>query len=177
MLGLHQTRALLKQFHDCVAEAVERAAGVVLTFMGDGAMVAFGLPSPKETDAAAALSAALYLRKAVHGIVADFRSEGPVELRVRIGVHLGPVIVSRLGHAKHQQITASGDTVNVASRLMEVAKEYRTAIVVSGELFAKAVASGLTLGSDRFSPEQSICIRGRSQPLSVRLWLDPAQQK
>jgi adenylate cyclase len=175
ILGLHETRAMLKQFHDCVAEAVEREAGIVLTFMGDGAMAAFGLPSPRDTDAGAALSAALYLRKAVHRIVADFRS-GAFELRVRIGVHVGPVIVSRLGHAKHQQITATGDAVNVASRLMEVAKEYHTDIVVSNELFNNALAAGFSLGgSDRFSEERSIFIRGRSQPLSVRLWLDPAQ--
>jgi hypothetical protein len=37
---------------------------------------------------------------------------------VRIGGHIGPVVVSRFGHSSHQQITAAGDTVNVASRLM-----------------------------------------------------------
>ena len=41
---------------------------------------------------------------------------------IRLGAHLGPVVVSRLGPETHQHITATGDTVNVASRLMEVAK-------------------------------------------------------
>ena len=59
-------------------------------------------------------------------------------LDFRIGLHFGPAILSRLGSPTQQQITATGDTVNVASRLLEVAKEQYCRVVVSEDLFQAA---------------------------------------
>ena len=169
-IGPQLTRGLLKRFHECVAEVVAQEGGVVVTFMGDGAMVAFGLPESRRVDGRAAVQAALSLRRAIGTVLTDFSTTHPIELRVRIGAHLGPAIVSRLGHAHHQQITATGDTVNVASRLMEVAKNHGTPIALSGELYDNAVRAGVKLEHDAFSSELSVVIRGRTQMLTVRLW-------
>ena len=62
-------------------------------------------------------------------------------LDFRIGLHFGPAILSRLGSPTQQQISASGDTVNVASRLLEVAKQQHCRLVVSEDLFQAAKAS------------------------------------
>jgi adenylate cyclase len=169
-IGLHLTRGLLKRFHECVAGVVAEKGGLVVTFMGDGAMVAFGLPEERSSDGFAAVQAALSLQQAVSALLADFSTAQPIALGVRIGAHLGPAIVSRLGHDDHQQISAAGDTVNVASRLMEVAKQYETSIALSSELFDNAVRAGMKLEHDIFSKEMSVYIRGRTRMLSVRLW-------
>jgi adenylate cyclase len=174
-IGLQLTRGLLKRFHECVAEVVTKEGGVVVTFMGDGAMVAFGLPESRRVDGRAAIQAALALRRAIGTVLTDFSTMHTIALRVRIGAHLGPVIVSRLGHDHHQQITATGDTVNVASRLVEVAKDHGTSIALSSELFDNAERAGLKLERDAFSKELSVAIRGRNQMLSVRLWTGSAQ--
>jgi adenylate cyclase len=55
--------------------------------------------------------------------VAGRPAAAPDRLDFRIGLHFGPAILSRLGSPTQQQITATGDTVNVASRLPEVAKQ------------------------------------------------------
>jgi adenylate cyclase len=90
-------------------------------------------------------------------------------LAVRIGGHFGPVVVSRLGSAHHQHIAATGDTVNVASRLLEVAKQRRCGVVVSEELF---IAAGQPASSpDRAAPlSLEAAIRGRAQSLRVQIW-------
>ena len=88
------------------------------------------------------------------------------KLAPRFGSHFGPVILSRLGAADHQHIAATGDTVNVASRLMEVAKQRGAPIAVSEELCRAADATGdkeFDLGEP-----VAIDIRGRAEPLSVR---------
>jgi adenylate cyclase len=82
---------------------------------------------------------------------------------VRVGVHFGRVVVSRLGPAQHQHITATGDCVNVTSRLLEVAKIHGAALCCSESLFVAAGCPAIGLG-----PPQETAIRGRTQPLTVR---------
>jgi len=43
-------------------------------------------------------------------------------------------VLSRLGAAEHQHVTATGDTVNVTSRLLEIAKQQRASVVVTEAL-------------------------------------------
>lgn len=87
---------------------------------------------------------------------------------VRIGAHMGPVILSRLGHDKHQQITAAGDSVNIASRLMEVGKEHTAALVASSALMEAAQQTNPNL--PKADEVREVAIRGRRQRMNVTLW-------
>jgi adenylate cyclase len=86
----------------------------------------------------------------------------------RVGGHYGPVILSRLGAADHQHISATGDTVNVASRLLEVSKQHRMPIAVSEDLYRAASLPG-TPAEQGLGEAMEIEIRGRAHPLSVRV--------
>jgi adenylate cyclase len=103
-------------------------------------------------------------------------SLAPVERHVqgvRIGAHFGPVVVSRLGGEHHQQITISGDTVNVASRLLDIASASGARIALSADL--EAALSRRPPGV--LSDGQPVAIRGRALPLTVLAWTpepDPA---
>ncbi|OCP00740.1 hypothetical protein BC374_03660 [Ensifer sp. LC13] len=57
------------------------------------------------------------------------------------GLHTGPAVVGSIGAVSRQQYTAMGDTINVASRLEGLNKEYNTSILVSGAVH-EAVADG-----------------------------------
>jgi adenylate cyclase len=77
------------------------------------------------------------------------------------------VILSRLGAADHQHIAATGDTVNVASRLLEVSKQHNAPIAVSGDLCR---AAGLPdTAAHGLGEAMEIDIRGRAHSVSVRL--------
>ena len=102
--------------------------------------------------------------------LAGQRRIGPDQapLGVRIGGHRGMAVVSRLGSDRQQHIAATGDTVNVASRLLEACAQRGYAIAVSEELFA---AAGLQLAPEDGEPTALVIeIRGRAQPLPVRFW-------
>jgi adenylate cyclase len=91
------------------------------------------------------------------------REELGAPLRIGIGIHAGPAIVGEIGYAGAAPLTAVGDTVNTASRLEGLAKEYGVELVASDEVVARA-------GIDRnpFEWRRSE-LRGKSEPLLVGL--------
>lgn len=165
-LGPARTRGLLKAFHTLVEEAVAAENGLVLTYMGDGAMIGFGIPDPMPDDAARALRTAAALVRGVRQWIGQ-ADLGTMIGDARVGAHFGPIVLSRLGHERHQHITATGDTVNVASRLMEVAKENKAVLAVSSELLAMA---GAETAIGQPDATKTVAIRGRRQAATVSLW-------
>jgi adenylate cyclase len=172
-LGPARTREMLKEFHGVLCDAAEARGGVVMNFMGDGAMVLFGVPDPAPDDAERALWAASELAEAVQGWLEERAEELGTETGIRVGAHCGPVVLSRLGSAAHEQITATGDSVNVASRLLEVAKELGAALVVSEDLVR--AAGNPEDFAESIDGRRRVDIRGRVQPLEIAYrWAEPA---
>ncbi|MHA7774440.1 CHASE2 domain-containing protein [Roseibium sp. M-1] len=166
-LGPARTRDVLKQFHTLVVNEAGSNNGLVLDFMGDGAMIGFGIPDPRPQDATDACLCAFDLVRAVRVWIAASGLEADIR-EVRVGGHFGPVVLSRLGHENQQQIAATGDCVNVASRLMEVGKSFEASVALSAALVEAATGAGReTLTPPRL---QAVPIRGRRQSIDVALW-------
>ena len=87
----------------------------------------------------------------------------------KVGAHFGRVVASRLG-GSYQHITATGDIVNVASRLMEVAAHQGAALALTDDLLRKAGPSCALFESGTLTGPRETRIRGRSRALSVWLW-------
>ena len=170
MMGPEWSRDLLGAMQTLVAREVDARKGVVINYMGDGVLAAFGLPKPEADDAARAMTGVEGLYRAVAAWLAGLPPAARDRLDFRIGAHFGPVILSRLGSPTHQQITATGDTVNVASRLLEVAKQEHCRVVMSQDLFDRARATVAATGVDEagYAP-LTVSIRGRTSPLAVRV--------
>ena len=83
-------------------------------------------------------------------------------LRIGIGLHAGLTIVGEMGYERATQLTAIGDTVNTASRLETLTKDFAVELVVSEELLERG---GIVLGDQ---PLQEVDIRGRQGKLGVR---------
>lgn len=166
-LGPARTRDFLKTFHTVVVDIASKTDGVVLDFMGDGAMLGFGVPDPTKYDPGNAARCAFLLHSGINAWLTETRMNRLVR-SVRVGAHFGPVVLSRLGHDQQQQITTTGDCVNVASRLLEVAKDHEASVVISAELLNAAAAAS---HEDIIPPRsETVSIRGRRQSLQVGLW-------
>jgi adenylate cyclase len=168
-IGLDRTRSLLKGLHDVIDAVVSQANGVVLSYMGDGAMIVFGLPEPRPEDAARAVEAALALNQAVTEWLATLERE-IAPTGVRVGAHFGAAVVSRLGGDQHQHITATGDSVNVTSRLLQVATDFNAAIVFSAAILDAAGSDLTGTSAGNLSSAREVHLRGRAGGLVVRLW-------
>jgi adenylate cyclase len=168
-LGPERSRDLLSAMQTLVEGEVTAHGGVVITYMGDGVMAVFGLPKPRSDDAARALAAVEALRESMTAWLAELPPAAEHRLDFRIGLHFGPAILSRLGSPTQQQITATGDTVNVASRLLEVAKQQHCRVVVTEDLFQAANEPTPSPSVDKGYATLTVPIRGRASALQIRI--------
>lgn len=114
-LDAEELRDVMGAYQSCVAEMIQPFKGVIARYLGDGILAYFGWPEAHEDDAEQAVRAGLALVKAV----ADLRTEHNVDLQVRIGIATGMVLV---GEGNAQGPAVYGETLNLASRLQEVAE-------------------------------------------------------
>ena len=129
---------ILNRYFKAMGEVIEGAGGRVDKFIGDGIMALFGLESDAAAASRAALEAARGMAQALDLLNRDLAVELEEPLRMGIGLHLGPVILGEMGHGPAASLTAIGDTVNVASRLEALTKEFACMVVVSAQLVERA---------------------------------------
>lgn len=152
---------VLNRYFRSMGEAIEEAGGRVDKFIGDGIMALFGIDAPPSAGATQALAAARGMAGALEDLNRLLEPDLPTPLRIGIGLHAGPAIVGAMGYAEAVSVTAVGDTVNTASRLESMTKEFAAQLVVSADL---AAAAGADLGAWR---REAVPVRGRKEPLSV----------
>ena len=104
---------------------------------------------------------------ALEGLNAEFHTSLPEPLRMGIGIHLGPAVLGRVGGGRARSLTALGDSVNIASRLESLNKEFGSVLVASD---AAVRASGLTLPAAEL---REVSLRGRAEPLRVHVLQAP----
>jgi adenylate cyclase len=160
---------LVRRLHGLIEAAVRAHGGIIDKYIGDGAMILFGLPEPQYDDAARALACARAIADAVDRWNAERVAAGESAVTVGLGLHHGPVIVARVGE-RHAQITAMGDSVNVASRLERVTRELSARIVLSDAVAAAVRALGRADLLEGFSYEGERPLRGRDQRIGVWRW-------
>jgi adenylate cyclase len=169
-LGPDSIRELLKEFHALVDEEAVSSGGMVTSFLGDGAMLLFGLPQATPEDAFKAAKCATGLCISVERWLASLPQPIGSRLGFKVGAHFGTIVASRLGGGSYHHITATGDTVNVASRLMEVAAEHGVELAVSDGLLRAAGRDSALFDIGALTGPVERRLRGRSGLLAVWLW-------
>ncbi|TWB62034.1 adenylate cyclase [Rhizobium sp. ERR 922] len=169
-IGPAAVRELLNGFYNLVDEEVTASGGAITSFMGDGAMILFGLPQPKPSDPANAARCCIRLAARMKGWLSALPETVASRIGFKIGAHCGTIVASRLGGGGRQQITATGDTVNVASRLMEVAASNRAEIAISHELLLSAGRDSAPFNEGSLDGPIETGLRGRAGTLTIWLW-------
>ncbi len=172
-LGPNATRGLLNEFYEFVNEEVTAKGGAITSFMGDGLMILFGLPRPGPDDAANALRCAGRLCERTGQWLAAQPNSISDRLGFKIGMHFGQVVASRLGSGANQQIATTGDSVNVASRLMDVAARQEADLAISDDLIQAAGQACAYLQGGLSDGPMEVQLRGRTTSLKVWLYSRP----
>jgi adenylate cyclase len=154
---------LLNRYFRAMGTAVESAGGQLDKFIGDGVMALFGVGSRPTDGCRRALAAARGMSESLRDLNQSLANDVAEPLRIGIGIHAGPAIVGEMGHGRATSVTAVGDTVNTASRLETLTKEYGCQLVISD-----AVARYAQLDVEGFERHE-IEIRGRREPLTIRV--------
>jgi class 3 adenylate cyclase len=152
--------ALLNDYVGALAQCVLAKGGMVRQFLGDGLMAIFGAFELDTSDGAVpAVQATLHMREAIRDVNTTRRN---ATMRFGVGIHTGEVVLGSIGVAQQAEITAFGDTVNTASRLQDLSKQFAVDSVLSAETVARLGQhnrSACRLGTAE--------VRGRQQPVEV----------
>lgn len=154
---------MLNRFFDGIGEAILSEQGWIDKYMGDGLLAVFGRESDAATGCRQALNAARKIDWALDQVNQDMRAELGQPLQVAMGLHVGPLVIGRIGHAASAAITVIGPAVNAASRLEGLTKDKNVQVVVSREL---AFTAGW---SAEGMPVEDVTVRGFSEPIEVLL--------
>ena len=126
---------VLNEYLIRMTDVIYSHGGSIAQFSGDGILVIFGVPEDMTATRQAEQSCACAL--AMHDALDDLNREwtgtGIPEIRMRIGLHHGPVVAGMFGGNKRSDYTAIGSTVNMAARIQAVCHEGQS--FISGELF------------------------------------------
>ncbi len=129
---------ILNAYLDEMTRCIGRHRGMVLQFIGDEIEAVFGAPLSLADHERAAVKAALDMRAGLEALNKTLRSQGYEGLNHGIGIHTGQVLAANIGSRERIAYSLIGDTVNTASRIQGLNKNFKTDILVSGDIAQKA---------------------------------------
>jgi adenylate cyclase len=129
---------LLSRYFDEMTKVVAEQGGTVDKFIGDAIMAFWGAPALTADHAARACETALRSQRRLAELRAAPNVPGLANIRARIGIATGDVLVGNVGSHDRFNYTVMGDTVNLASRLEGLNKLYGTQILIGDATYRAA---------------------------------------
>jgi len=170
-VGAEEAYDIMDRVYELLIHKVHDYEGTVNEMTGDGIMALFGAPIALEDAPQRAIRSALAIHREMNRFSERLKEEreGIPAVKMRIGIHSGPVVVGTLGNNLRVEFKAVGDTVNLASRFEGLAEPSTT--YVSGETFK------LTEGLFRFEALGEKKIKGREEPVNVYRVIAPSTRR
>ena len=167
--------ALVRAYQDACRQVIERYDGHIAQYLGDGILVYFGYPAAHEEDAVRGVRAGLEIISALQRLSPPFQSpdspyprpllgrrplpKGAREVKLRIGIHTGPVVIGAVGRGEHTEQLALGETPNIAARVQGQAAP--NTVVISTDTYH--LVQGFFVCED-LGPQE---LKGLSSPLTL----------
>jgi adenylate cyclase len=132
-----QLVAQLNAYLNVMVQAIITARGTVDKFIGDAVMAEFGSPvsQGEKNDVLNAVKAALSMRKALADLRQQWKKQNQPLLFNGIGINFGEVIAGNVGSVQRLEYTVIGDTVNIASRVEGLTKQFITDILITDSVY------------------------------------------
>jgi adenylate cyclase len=160
---------VVRQMREYLTEmtaAVQNHRGVLDKFIGDAVMALYGPFLPEDANISAlAVASALEMLERLEKLNERWQKQGMPTFRIGIGIHVGEAMVGNIGSIQRVQYTALGDTVNLASRLQTMTKDFKVPLLVSEEV--KEEAEKVLGDAVLFADLGTVTVRGREKPVRV----------
>jgi len=151
---------LMNEFLTPLSRVVYEQRGTIDKYMGDCIMAFWGAPLADAEHAQHAILAGLKMQRTLAELQPHFKARGWPEIRVGVGINTGRVSVGNMGSEVRVAYTVMGDTVNLASRLEGITKEYGAQIIV-GEA-TRQTAPGFV-----YREVDLVRVKGKVQPVAI----------
>ncbi len=144
-----------------MTELIFKNWGTLDKYIGDAIMAFWGAPYPQADHALRACRTGLEMLEGLERLQKGWESRGLPRLDIGVGINTGPMLVGNMGSKRRFNFTIMGDSVNLASRLEGINKQFGTNLIISESTFAhvkdQVVARELDL----------IRVKGKLQPVKV----------
>jgi len=157
---------LLNVYFSKVTEVVSFCGGHVDKFIGDCAMVVFGVPIKKEQHAFDCIACAWMILELLNKLNQSRESEGKIRVEFRIGANSGTMLAGNMGSSERMEYTVVGDSVNLASRLCGSAEP--SELIITEDMFIEQNLDGLIEVEDK----DFIKLRGKKLPIKTLIVSD-----
>ena len=144
---------LLNDYYEVLVEVIFSHEGTIDKFIGDGVMVIWGAPVSHHDDPRRAVQAALDMQRAVEQYNFDRAARRETPVQIGIGINTGPVVAGYLGSNQTMSYSVIGDTVNMASRLCDLARP--------GEVLISEFTNFVVKNDFNTKPRDPICVKGK----------------
>lgn len=161
-LDAQELAGLLNAYLTDMTKIIFRHQGTLDKYIGDAVMAIWGAPFDAPDHAAKCCDAAVEMLSKLTDLQKDWRARGYPQLDIGIGINTGIASVGNMGSSLRYGYTAMGDSVNLASRLEGLNKEYGTRIVVS-ESTRRQIRSDKLI----FRELDLIRVKGKLQPVTI----------
>jgi class 3 adenylate cyclase/tetratricopeptide (TPR) repeat protein len=169
-LGSEQMYSIMDEVYEILIHKVHDFEGTVNELTGDGIMALFGAPIALEDAPQRAIRSALAIHREINKFSDQLKSEKRMlSIKMRIGIHTGPVVVGTLGNDLRVEFKAVGDTVNLASRVEGLADPGTT--YVTEETFK------VTEGFFRFEALGEKKVKGKEESVKVYQVIAPSTRR
>jgi class 3 adenylate cyclase/tetratricopeptide (TPR) repeat protein len=171
LLGIEEAYAIMDQVYEILIHKVHDYEGTVNEMTGDGIMALFGAPVALEDAPQRAIRSSLAIHREMVKFSDQLRQEkrGVPPVKMRIGIHTGPVVVGTVGNDLRVEFKAVGDTVNLASRMEGQAQPGTT--YITEDTFK------LTEGLFRFEGLGQRRIKGKQAPVNIYRAIAPSTRR
>ena len=133
--------------------------GFINKFLGDGFMACFGAPLSDGRDTQNAVRAAVEIAEALERM----NAEGAISpTRIGIGLHAGEVVTGSVGSDEKKEYTLIGDTVNLASRVEQLTKQYGVVLLATDAVW-QVVKTDYPAGKAL----EPVTVKGREAPVAI----------
>jgi adenylate cyclase len=153
-------KTVLNRFFTPMTEIIFKHGGTIDKYVGDMIMAFWGAPLSDPNHAKHALTAALEMQAMAAKLKKEFTAEGLPAIEIGIGINTGMMSVGDMGSKFRRAYTVIGDTVNLASRLESLTKEYHVGIIAGESTHA---------GQDSFIFKElgPVQVKGKAMPVTV----------
>jgi class 3 adenylate cyclase len=151
----------LSEYFNHVTNIIIEHKGTVDKYIGDAVMAFWGAPVDIEEHALLACRAALACRREIRKLSERWKAEGKYEFHTRIGLSTGEIVVGNIGSDQRLNYSVIGDSVNLASRLEGLNKEYNTSIIISDATYqscARHIEARLI---------DFVTVKGKAEPVRI----------
>lgn len=155
------TMLFLSEYFQVITKIIHSHHGSVDKYLGDGSLAFWGAPLDDSNHELHACQAIIEISSALKMLNEKWHSENKPEVFTRIGVNSGPVIIGNVGSDDKLNYTAIGDSVNLASRLESLNKDYNTNIMLSEFTYQKVK------NHFKFRLLDKVAVRGKKQGVYI----------